>query len=267
MYAQQTAGSKIMAEVIASSSSAVVKGAPFSAKGVNESVQILADGNKITRSYTVLMYRDSEGRFRREGNGNSAGFAEPVGFGNVTAALGTFNSISIFDPVENVRYYLTPSTKTVRQVSLQGGKLLTTVSGKEQLAEKLSRAEIELKAASVSTLVIAESTSSQNSSKKESLGTRNFEGVEAEGTRTVTTFPAGSIGNERDIEIVYERWYSKELQLVVFSRHSDPRFGEQTYRLTEINRNEPDPSLFSIPSDYKILSEPAFKISTTKPTQ
>ena len=101
--------------------------------------------------------------------------------------------------------------------------------------------------------------------KTEQLGTRDFEGVTAEGTRTLTTLPAGSIGNERDIEIVYERWYSKDLQLIVYSRHSDPRFGEQIYRLTNISRSEPDRSLFIVPSDYKITSEPKFNVVTTKP--
>jgi hypothetical protein len=90
--------------------------------------------------------------------------------------------------------------------------------------------------------------------RTEQLGIQNFEGVDAEGTRTITTIPADAIGNERAIEIVYERWYSKELQLIVYSKHSDPRFGEQTYRLTNINRSEPDPSLFQVPTSYRLLN-------------
>ena len=94
--------------------------------------------------------------------------------------------------------------------------------------------------------------------RTEQLGVQNFEGVDAEGTRTITTIPADAIGNERPIEIVYERWYSKELQMIVYSKHSDPRFGEQTYRLTNINRSEPDPSLFQVPTSYRIVNEPTF---------
>lgn len=103
-------------------------------------------------------------------------------------------------------------------------------------------------------------------SKTEELGTREIEGVSAEGTRRMTTIPEGAIGNERAIEIVYESWYSKELGLVVYSKHSDPRFGEQTYRVTNIVRSEPDPSLFTVPQGYRVLSEPStvYKI-TTKP--
>lgn len=94
-------------------------------------------------------------------------------------------------------------------------------------------------------------------SKSEDLGTRDFEGVSATGTRKVTTIPAGDVGNERPIEIVYERWFSKDLGMVVFSKHSDPRFGDQTYRLTNIVRTEPDPSLFTVPTGYKTFPAPS----------
>ena len=95
---------------------------------------------------------------------------------------------------------------------------------------------------------------SKYDTRTEELGTRDFDGVQAEGTRRVTTIPAGAIGNERPIETVYERWYSKELQIVVMSKHSDPRFGEQTYRLTNIVRAEPEPALFNVPNGYKVVS-------------
>ena len=94
---------------------------------------------------------------------------------------------------------------------------------------------------------------SRNNTKTESLGTQNIEGVPADGTRTTTIIPAGSIGNERDIEIVYEKWYSKELLMTVFSRRSDPRTGEQTYRLTNINRSDPPLTLFAPPADYTVI--------------
>jgi hypothetical protein len=91
-----------------------------------------------------------------------------------------------------------------------------------------------------------------NNQVKQELGKQMIEGVEAEGTRTTVTIPAGEIGNERPIEIVSERWYSPELQLVVMSRHSDPRTGETTYKLTNINRAEPAKSLFEVPVGYTL---------------
>jgi hypothetical protein len=88
--------------------------------------------------------------------------------------------------------------------------------------------------------------------KKESLGKQTIEGVAAEGTRYTRTIAAGEIGNEQAINIVSESWYSTELQTVVMSKHSDPRMGESSYRLTSINRSEPAASLFQVPSDYTV---------------
>ena len=94
--------------------------------------------------------------------------------------------------------------------------------------------------------------------KQEDLGKQTLEGVECVGTRIVNTIPAGAIGNERAIEIVFERWYSNDLQVVVMTRNSDPRSGETVYRLTNLVRNEPSADLFKLPSDYTVV-EPSQK--------
>jgi len=93
--------------------------------------------------------------------------------------------------------------------------------------------------------------------KSESLGKQAIDGIEAEGTRSTITIPAGEIGNEREIRIVNERWYSKELQSVIMSKHSDPRVGDNSYKLTNIKRGDPHPSLFEVPSDYTLLADEA----------
>ena len=91
----------------------------------------------------------------------------------------------------------------------------------------------------------------------ESLGTQFMEGVAVEGTRTTLTIPAGQIGNELPINVVSERWFSPDLKVLVMSRQSDPRFGETTYRLTNITRAEPSPQLFEIPADFTIVDPAA----------
>jgi hypothetical protein len=85
-----------------------------------------------------------------------------------------------------------------------------------------------------------------------SLGSRDFDGVRADGTKTTWTIPAGRIGNEKPIEIVSERWYSPELMIVVQTRHSDPRSGERIYRLENLKRGEPPAELFRPPSDFEL---------------
>jgi hypothetical protein len=105
----------------------------------------------------------------------------------------------------------------------------------------------------------------------QSLGTSNIEGVTAEGTRTTMTIPAGAIGNIAPIEVVTERWFSKELGVAVKITRRDPRSGESIYRLANIVRAEPPPDLFVVPPDYQvhepgrvIMSAPAGGARRTK---
>ena len=88
--------------------------------------------------------------------------------------------------------------------------------------------------------------------KTEDLGSQVIEGVQATGVRSTETIAAGKIGNDRPISIVTEVWTSPELHTTVLSKRSDPRTGEQTFKLTNIQRGEPDPSLFTVPSDFKL---------------
>ena len=271
---------------IASSSERVVKGAPFSAEAVSESVQLLGDGNRIVRNSTSKLYRAGDGRYRREGAANSGS-----GFG---AYFELNPGIMILDPVGGFRYNLNPLSKTAHQMVLKSPGSSTSGGGfqvaravnsdktrtehviiKGGAATLTPEEKAELDKLATSYTAISKTYPSSNvpyagfpamghDAKTEQLGMQNIEGVEAEGIRTTTTIAAGAIGNERPIEIVYEKWYSKDLQLVVMSKHSDPRYGEQTYRLTNINRSEPDASLFILPSEYKLQTGPGsfYKFST-----
>ena len=44
----------------------IVKGAPYAAQAITETVQTLADGNRIVRKNSSRLFRDSQGRTRRE---------------------------------------------------------------------------------------------------------------------------------------------------------------------------------------------------------
>jgi len=83
-----------------------------------------------------------------------------------------------------------------------------------------------------------------------SLGSKDIEGVRANGERTTWTIEAGKIGNEKPIQIVREVWTSPELLLTVQSRDADPRRGETVYRLANLKRGEPDAALMKVPADY-----------------
>jgi len=91
----------------------------------------------------------------------------------------------------------------------------------------------------------------------EKLASQTIEGVLVEGTRQTTTWPVGAQGNDRAITTTRETWTSEELKVVILSHMNDPRNGEQTLKLININRSEPDPSLFQPPPDYTIVDEKA----------
>ena len=90
----------------------------------------------------------------------------------------------------------------------------------------------------------------------EDLGTQTMEGVQVTGVRTTRTIPAGEIGNDRPISIVTEAWTSPDLKTIIYSKRSDPRMGEQTFQLTNLVRQEPDASLFTVPPDFKVVEGP-----------
>lgn len=241
--AQQGASARPMMTVIGAGPAfegTAVKGAPYSAEAVTESVQRLADGNKITNKSTSSIYRDSEGRIRREVTLNSIGPWPAKGAGK--------QIIWINDPVAKVNYQLDPETKTAQK--LPTGLM---VPGPANGLPALPR--LRMPPPGVPTAVTAHQMSPAQP-KTENLGKRNIEGVIAEGIRSTLTIPAGEIGNEQPIEIVSERWFSDELKTAVLTKMNDPRFGETTYRLTNIKPGEPPRYLFEVPADYKIEEVP-----------
>lgn len=249
----------------------VVKGAPYAAEAITETSQMLADGNRIVRKNSATVYRDSEGRTRRD---------QTIGaIGPFAAAGDPPQTFFINDPVSGVNYILDPRSRTARKLGLphlMRAKLSGGTPDAKDPANVQQRFHIEEKvrikrgddapavgqsvspgAGLITSHAIKQAFEFPNKPQEESLGKRTLEGVEAEGTRTTMTIPAGAIGNEQPINIVSERWYSPELQTDVMTKHSDPRFGETTYRLTNITRNEPARTLFEVPSDYTIKEGPA----------
>jgi hypothetical protein len=234
-----------------------VTGAPYSAQAVTESLQTLADGNRIVRKSTATLYRDGEGRTRREQSFKA--------IGPLAADGDPGQTIFISDPVAGVDYSLDVRTQTARKMAPMrfSFSMKTPAPDAEKqgiILEKSDRIQIERSAISskIATggpMIMEWHGSAEGKAKKESLGKQLIEGVEAEGSRSTLTILAGEIGNERPIEIVSERWYSPELQTVVMTRHSDPRFGETTYKLTNISRTEPDRSLFELPAGYTLKEE------------
>jgi hypothetical protein len=105
----------------------------------------------------------------------------------------------------------------------------------------------------------------QNPPDVESLGDQTINGIHATGTRVTTTIPAGSMGNEQPILVQSETWSSPELKATVMTKHTDPWAGELKTQLTNVNNSEPDLSLFTVPSDYKIVDEKPMQMIKLQP--
>ena len=89
----------------------------------------------------------------------------------------------------------------------------------------------------------------------EKLGSQVFDGILAEGQRQTMTIPAGSQGNDRDINVVTEIWTSPDLHMIIYRKSSDPRSGDSIMHFNNLSRNEPDPQLFLVPFDYQVVDE------------
>ena len=107
-------------------------------------------------------------------------------------------------------------------------------------------------AVTVQAQAIAPQASNGADPRTESLGTETMEGIQAAGTRIRRTIPAGTIGNDKDLVITHETWYSPELKLVIQSTQNDPRFGQTTFTLKNIQQGQPDETLFQVPADYRV---------------
>jgi hypothetical protein len=226
---------------------------------VTETTQTLADGNHIRRSTRATLFRDSEGRTRREQNLGEIG---PM----VAASGQPVQTIMISDPVAGATYILNSQEKVAHKLPhrVGGGFAAKQEAEAKARAEERGRSVVHgLPAVAGVAGTAAPETfgmriegtrikADGKNYRQEPLGTQMIEGVAAEGTRSTMTIPAGAMGNERPIEIVNERWYSPQLKTTVMTKSTDPRVGETTYTLKNVRLAEPDSSLFAVPPDYSL---------------
>jgi hypothetical protein len=212
----------------------VIRGAPYAGELVVERVQVLADGNRIVERSTQRVYRDGDGRGRVE----SEWQGRPL--------------VQIQDPVQAMSYRLYPADKTGLGMAMgepkpASGAATATLApaggvsaGAAKVAEQLAPA------------LAAAAASADSQRTVRSLGKRQIEGLTAEGTLETVTIPAGTNGNTRPIVSTYETWVSRDLRLTLYTKSTDPRYGERVIRLQNIGRTEPPTALFTVPADYKV---------------
>jgi hypothetical protein len=232
---------------------AVVKNEPYQAQALTEMKQTLADGSHIVQTTTATVARDNDGRTARIQKLSTMG-----PWRSADSSPGSSQTLTtIFDPVAKEHIDYTSDSKVAHVLTMpplppgvvEGGEVGVTmsVSGFAPAPAGAVGQSFGMQAGTVSP-----EANEGVEPKTESLGAKAIEGVQATGTRSTTTIPAGAIGNDKDLIITRETWYSAELKLVIQSTQNDPRFGQTTYSLTHIEQGPPDEALFQVPAGYKI---------------
>jgi len=216
-----------------------VTGAPYSGVEVRSSQQTLANGNVIQRQEQANVYRDSQGRVRRETT-------------RTTPDGQTRTTISISDPVAGVVSELDAAHKVAFQRPARFPS--------QSQANAAGRGRGPMNGAS-------RNAASQANVRREALSAQTVNGIMASGSRVTHTIPAGQIGNSQDLEIVHETWMSDELKVPVMTKVTDPRTGTSTTQLTNIVRSEPDAALFQVPPDYTVRKGPGGPPGPRRPQQ
>ncbi len=211
-----------------------VTGSPVSYDEVSQGTRLLADGTRITpKPFTISFYRDSAGRVRTE---------RPV-FTSRASGGSNLKVIEIPDPVAGFQYVLDPQNHIAYRFP-------SAASAPSPVPSP------QVKSASVTPPSTPNDTR-QSQTTTESLGTEVIEGLSVEGRRMTTVVPVGAMDNDRPITTTCDYWYSRDLATDIVRDCSDPLGGDRTTHFVNINRAEPDPSLFQVPPDYQVVDGPA----------
>jgi hypothetical protein len=255
-----------------------VAGKPFLGTEERHSTQVLGDGTRIETTDTDKIYRDDGGRTRIErDSGKYVTISDPVA--GTSAELDTVNKTVRKSTVRTVYQVRTDGrgepTVSVDQIKMDQVKKQVgeaamapppvmiyrgpetartntiTISGSAAMEGDVHAKMIAETGATAATPVGGTfNVAVGGKGALEDLGTQMVNGVMAHGNRSTLTIPIGQIGNDREIKVISEQWYSNDLQMMVKSSNSDPRFGNTTYQLSGIVQVAPDPSLFEVSADY-----------------
>jgi len=198
-----------------------IRGVPFSADVTTEITRTLADGNRIHQENHGKIYRDSEGRTRTENSTHRLPDGQALEF------------VFINDPVSNITINLDPQRKTatiVRRSVMNAAQMYPRPVQTVEAQSEPKRPVIKM--------------------RHDDLGTTSIEGYTVTGTKLTRTTEAGAIGNDQPLVTVSESWRSDELKEVLLSKTNDPQTGETVRKVTNVQRLEPDPLLFQVPSGY-----------------
>ena len=250
-----------------------VKNAPYSAEEIRENQRTLGDGNQIATKIITMYYRDSQGNTRKETLSTSGEVQ------SVTIRTAADNTVYTLSPLSRLAFKLNHD-KLGAKAAAFGAAAGTAIKarieaqrkeGKPPAVDNKEIEEIVVKRMPPNitanpnfgpqvAAAMSEAKWASKASTKD-LGVKTIDGVKAEGKLLSYEIPAGEVGNRKPIVVTNEAWYSPELQIALYSKHSDARSGDAIYRLANLKRGEPAAALFTVPSDYTVndLTEASMK--------
>ena len=211
---------------------------PYTANQKTTTIQTLANGTTITRETNSRQARDSSGRSFRE---------NAIDFPMVDGETHKQSMFNVFDPVNRI---------TINWSSQSKEAVVFHMADPTQIRHvQLPPSQPIPVPVPVTGIVAAGSNGGQVRPTHEDLGTRTINGLEAKGTRVTTTYPVGRVGNDQPLTVTHETWMSTDLRIPVLQIDNDPRTGVRTVELTDIERGEPDSSLFQPPEGYTVRDQ------------
>jgi hypothetical protein len=198
---------------------------PFVALSELESTYIKPDGTSVSGKATRAIARDSKGRIFKEGRR-----FEPI----TESAPSLLILIDIYEPQTKTYTFLYPPFKTFWKGTLERPPRL--------IADEYFYGWPTRDGMPAYRLV-----------KEEDLGTQTIDGMPVRGVRETQ-----EVIDESGKKIVTtgEYWYSDELHMNLVATINGPDKSSLTVRVTQVNRIEPDATIFEIPSNYKRTETP-----------
>jgi hypothetical protein len=195
-----------------------IPNAPFTATFRFEVIRRLEDGSTIVRKNHCLAARDSTGRTFREGR-----FLTP----DDDKRQSPLRQIVFVNPVSHERYACDPQ-----------GRVCRVSPYYEPPSHPLSPY-----------------MGGNGHTTHVPLGVSRISGVEAVGSRDLTTIPAEQASTNRPITLSTEYWYSQQLGMSISIKHFDPRTGTEIFLVDQLILGEPNPTLFEVPKGARILGD------------
>jgi hypothetical protein len=196
---------------------------PFSLKLAAEWTRPLAGGGSFTLVNERAISRDGKGRIYQE-----RWILVPKG-GAIKPGMTVFQ---ITDPDQHTWYNCSPRTKVCELLPY-------TITSQMKYQPRLGAS--------------GPLPDGRGFSQVDDLGAGTTQGLETHGYREAITFNPGTMGNDQPMTATREFWFSPQLAINLSSMVDNPQTGKQVFTVKDLSTSEPDPAIFRVPPDYKVL--------------